>query len=147
MHRECSTRSTPASSASHYQPPSRKVGILGEHATKRTPRLKIIRRVLGLTQEEFAARFQIPLATLRDWEQGVAEPDAIARAYLRAIAGDAAAVERALNAAPTSVFTEPLRGTPTIARPAEQPDKQFADTAAWQVQCRLPRPIERTARQ
>jgi putative transcriptional regulator len=27
---------------------------------KRTPRAKIIRRALGLTQEEFAARFQIP---------------------------------------------------------------------------------------
>jgi putative transcriptional regulator len=67
---------------------------------KRTPRLKIIRRALGLTQEEFAARFHIPLGTLRDWEQGVAEPDTTARAYLRAIAGDAAAVERALNAAP-----------------------------------------------
>ena len=35
-----------------------------------TPRLKIIRRALGLTQEEFAARFQIPLGTLRHWEQG-----------------------------------------------------------------------------
>ena len=35
---------------------------------RQTPRLKIIRRALGLTQEEFAARFQIPLGTLRDWE-------------------------------------------------------------------------------
>lgn len=33
------------------------------------PRLKIIRRALGLTQEEFAARIQIPLSTLRDWER------------------------------------------------------------------------------
>ena len=66
---------------------------------KQTPRLKIIRRALGLTQEEFAARFQIPLGTLRDWEQGAAEPDQAARAYLRAIAGDAAAVQRALEAA------------------------------------------------
>ena len=63
-----------------------------------TPRLKIIRRALGLTQEEFAARFQIPLGTLRDWEQGAAEPDQAARAYLRAIAGDATAVQRALEA-------------------------------------------------
>ena len=31
---------------------------------KRTPRAKIIRRALGFTQEEFAARFQIPLGTL-----------------------------------------------------------------------------------
>lgn len=67
---------------------------------KRTPQMKIIRRALGLTQEEFAARFHIPLGTLRDWEQGAAEPDQAARAYLRAIAGDAAAVQRALEAVP-----------------------------------------------
>ena len=42
---------------------------------KHTPRAKLIRRAFGLTQEEFAAQFQIPLGTLRDWEQGVAEPD------------------------------------------------------------------------
>ena len=67
---------------------------------KRVPRAKTLRRALGLTQEEFAARFQIPLGTLRDWEQGRAEPDQTARAYLRAIAGDAAAVHRALQVAP-----------------------------------------------
>ena len=66
---------------------------------RRTPKLKIIRRALGLTQEEFARRFQIPLGTLRDWEQGAAQPDQTARAYLRAIAGDAAAVQRALEVA------------------------------------------------
>jgi putative transcriptional regulator len=66
------------------------------------PQLRILRRALGLTQEDFAARFQIPLGTLRDWEQGRAVPDQPARAYLRAIAGDAAAVQRALNAAPQS---------------------------------------------
>ncbi len=66
---------------------------------QQTPRLKIIRRALGLTQEEFSKRFQIPLGTLRDWEQGAAQPDQTARAYLRAIAGDAAAVQRALQAA------------------------------------------------
>jgi putative transcriptional regulator len=67
---------------------------------RRVPRLKIIRRALGLTQEEFAARFQIPLGTLRDWEQGTATPDKTAQAYLRAIAGDAAAVQHALQAGP-----------------------------------------------
>src|SRR5208282_5651192 len=64
------------------------------------PRAKTLRRALGLTQEEFATRFQIPLGTLRDWEQGAAEPDQAARAYLKAIAGDAAAVQRALEATP-----------------------------------------------
>jgi putative transcriptional regulator len=67
---------------------------------KRVPRAKTLRRALGLTQEEFATRFQIPLGTLRDWEQGKTEPDQTARAYLRAIAGDASAVQHALHATP-----------------------------------------------
>jgi putative transcriptional regulator len=67
---------------------------------KRSSRLKIIRRALGLTQEEFASRYQIPLGTLRDWEQGAKEPDQPARAYLRAIAGNPEAVRAALEAAP-----------------------------------------------
>jgi len=62
----------------------------------RVPRAKTLRRALGLTQEEFAARYQIPLGTLRDWEQGRTEPDQPARAYLKAIAGDPDAVQRAL---------------------------------------------------
>jgi DNA-binding XRE family transcriptional regulator len=37
--------------------------------------IKTLRRALALTQEEFAARFRIPLGTLRDWEQGRSEPD------------------------------------------------------------------------
>jgi len=67
---------------------------------KHTPRAKLIRRALGLTQEEFAARFRIPLGTLRDWEQGASEPDQAARAYLTVIARDPKAVTRALNSAP-----------------------------------------------
>lgn len=64
---------------------------------RRVPRAKTLRRALGLTQEEFAARYQIPLGTLRDWEQGRAEPDQPARAYLKAIAGNPEAVRRALQ--------------------------------------------------
>ena len=66
---------------------------------RKVPRVKTLRRALGLTQEEFAARYQIPLGTLRDWEQARAEPDQPARAYLRAIAGDPEGVERALKVA------------------------------------------------
>ena len=64
---------------------------------KRVPRSKIIRQALGLTQEEFATRFKIPLGTLRDWEQGAAEPDTCARAYLTVIARNPAAVTAALT--------------------------------------------------
>jgi putative transcriptional regulator len=69
-------------------------------SARRIPSVKTLRRALGLTQEEFASRFLIPLGTLRDWEQGRSEPDQPAKAYLRAIAGDAAAVQRALERAP-----------------------------------------------
>ena len=65
---------------------------------KRTPQAKIIRRALELTQEEFAARFHIPLGTLRDWEQGRAEPDQPTRAYLTIIARDPDRVNHILNA-------------------------------------------------
>jgi len=64
---------------------------------KRTPQAKIIRRALELTQEEFAARYHIPLGTLRDWEQGRAEPDQPTRAYLTLIARDPDHVKRTLN--------------------------------------------------
>ena len=66
---------------------------------RQTPRVKIIRRALGLSQEVFSDRFHIPLGTLRDWEQGRKEPDAAARAYLVVIGRDPAAVERALRPA------------------------------------------------
>ena len=65
---------------------------------KRVPRVKTLRRSLGLTQEEFAARYDIPLGTLRDWEQGRTEPDQPARAYLKVIANDPEGVHRALRA-------------------------------------------------
>jgi putative transcriptional regulator len=65
---------------------------------KRTPRVKIIRRALGLSQEDFSARFHIPLGTLRDWEQGRKDPDAAARAYLVVIGRNPDAVKEALEA-------------------------------------------------
>jgi len=67
---------------------------------RRVPRVKTLRRALALTQEEFAARYHIPLGTLRDWEQGRSEPDQPAKAYLTVIARDPKGVERALHPVP-----------------------------------------------
>jgi putative transcriptional regulator len=67
---------------------------------RQTPRVKLIRRALGLSQEEFATRFRIPLGTLRDWEQGRKDPDAAARAYLEVIAQEPEMVRRALTRRP-----------------------------------------------
>lgn len=64
---------------------------------KRTPQAKVIRRALGLSQEEFAARYHIPLGTLRDWEQGRVEPDQAAGAYLKVIAREPETVREALK--------------------------------------------------
>jgi putative transcriptional regulator len=64
------------------------------------PRVKTVRRALGLTQEEFAARYGIPIGTLRDWEQGRTEPDRPARAYIKVIASNPEWVFQALAAEP-----------------------------------------------
>ena len=47
--------------------------------------VKSIRRGLHMSQNRFAVAFRIPLATLKNWEQGRRYPDATAAAYLRAI--------------------------------------------------------------
>ena len=54
--------------------------------------VRLLRERLGLTPEDFAARFGVDLDTLERWESGAAEPDATARSYLRAIAGNPDAV-------------------------------------------------------
>lgn len=64
---------------------------------RRVPRVKSLRRALALTQVQFSARFNIPVGTLRDWEQGRSEPDQTARAYLTLIAKDPEGVSRILS--------------------------------------------------
>jgi len=45
-----------------------------------------IRERLGMSQAAFAAALTIPVATLRNWEQGRVRPDPAARALLRVVA-------------------------------------------------------------
>ena len=63
---------------------------------RRVPNPRRIRERLKLTQEQFAEKFEIPLGTLRDWEQGVSLPDRAARTLLRVIEQDPDAVINAL---------------------------------------------------
>jgi putative transcriptional regulator len=60
--------------------------------------VRTARKRLGLSQAEFAARFQVPVGTLRDWEQSRRQPDAPALAYLRVIAREPDMAARALLA-------------------------------------------------
>ena len=63
---------------------------------RRVGELRRVRRRLNLTQEQFAEQFQIPLGTLRDWEQGLKTPDSAARVLLRVIEHNPQAVIDAL---------------------------------------------------
>ena len=71
--------------------------VMDRSAMAPVARVKVIRRALHLTQEEFAVRYRIPLGTLRDWEQGRIEPDQAAQAYLQVIAKEPETVSRALG--------------------------------------------------
>jgi putative transcriptional regulator len=66
-------------------------------AMKRVAPVKRIRWQLGLSQEDFAKRFEIPVGTVRDWEQGRSRLDRAAAAYLKVIGTDPAFVSRALG--------------------------------------------------
>jgi putative transcriptional regulator len=68
----------------------------------KVPRVTLVRRALKLSQEEFSERYQIPIGTLRDWEQNRKEPDAAAQAYLKVIASDPNVVARALRKRPAA---------------------------------------------
>ncbi len=64
---------------------------------RRVPSVRALRKKLNLTQEQFAARFHLPLGTVRDWEQGAHRPDKAAQVLLTIIARDPDAVTRALE--------------------------------------------------
>jgi putative transcriptional regulator len=71
------------------------IDAMFEHQRRTDPYGVIrLRRTLGLTQQGFAKRYGIPLNTLRQWEQLVAEPDQSAKVLLAVIAEDAGLVER-----------------------------------------------------
>jgi len=59
--------------------------------------VRVTREKLGLSQPEFATRFHIGLARLRDFEQGRSEPDFIVRVFLRMICEDPARADRLIK--------------------------------------------------
>ena len=64
----------------------------------RVPEVNVrkVRLKMGLSQSQFANRFGLPPATLRNWEQGRAKPDAPTRVLLAVIARHPKAVEDVL---------------------------------------------------
>lgn len=60
--------------------------------------VKALRAKVGMTQEEFAARFGVSTATLRHWERGDRNPQGPALVLLNVIQHNPKAVIDALNA-------------------------------------------------
>ena len=58
-----------------------------------------IRKQTGLSQTAFAAQIGVPVATLRNWEQGRRYPDGPARVLLALLAKDPEIVRRTLSEA------------------------------------------------
>jgi putative transcriptional regulator len=58
-----------------------------------------IRRRMKLSQDEFATKFGLPVATVREWEQNRRRPEGAARVLLRVIDREPDAVSRALSIA------------------------------------------------
>jgi putative transcriptional regulator len=56
--------------------------------------VRLVREKTGLSQPQFAARFHIGLARLRDFEQARSEPDFVVRVFLRMIQEDPGKAER-----------------------------------------------------
>jgi putative transcriptional regulator len=59
---------------------------------------QMVRKQLGMTQEEFAAALRIPVATLQNWEQGRVRPDPAARSLLLIVHRNPKAALKALAA-------------------------------------------------
>ncbi|MGE0809612.1 MAG: helix-turn-helix domain-containing protein [Immundisolibacter sp.] len=63
------------------------------------PDIKALRRSLGFTQEQFAARLGFSVATLRHWERGDRKPQGPALVLLNVVQREPQAVLRALTKA------------------------------------------------
>ena len=57
----------------------------GMERGQRARLIRTTRTTLGLSQAEFAARFRVPVGTLRDWEQARSAAPDFAVAYVRVI--------------------------------------------------------------
>jgi putative transcriptional regulator len=67
--------------------------------------VRLTRENLGLSQSEFAQRFDIDLPRLQAWEQGRIAPDSVTLAYLKLIQREPEIVRRVLETPATAPAT------------------------------------------
>jgi putative transcriptional regulator len=66
--------------------------------------IRLLRRRLGMSQDEFAKAYGIPLSSIRQYEIGRHMPPPAVRAYLKAISAEPEAVRRALRGKAAKAF-------------------------------------------
>lgn len=83
--------------ATAYLRGERKLGVFKYNVPDRVD-VRAVRRKVGLSQQEFAARYALSVRTVQQWEQGRSEPELAVRAYLTVIERNPEAVLKALAA-------------------------------------------------
>ena len=64
----------------------RDAGVAASRLATEGVNVRALRESLGMTQEQFARRYNLDVAALRNWEQERRSPDGAALSYLRVIA-------------------------------------------------------------
>ena len=73
----------------------RKAGVKAASIVTGSIDVRALRLKLGMTQEQFARRYNLDLDALQNWEQGRRLPERAVLSYLRVIAADPALAARA----------------------------------------------------
>jgi putative transcriptional regulator len=79
-------------------PEDRDVSVAGLKRAHMGRRFRILRHRLGMTQDQFARTYGIPLASLRQYEIARYMPPPATRAYLKVIEAEPDVVRRAVAA-------------------------------------------------
>lgn len=77
-------------------PEDRDVSVAGLERAHMGRRFRVLRHRLGVTQEQFAKAFGIPLASLRQYEMARHMPPPAVRAYLKVIEAEPEVVRRVI---------------------------------------------------
>jgi putative transcriptional regulator len=124
------TKASRTKPAEASDPDNPHLGAAELRAMKRVAPIKRVRWQLGLSQKDFALRFEIPIGTLRDWEQGRSNPDRPALAYLKVIGSDPEFVGIALRGEAGPKVQVSNIAAKALQNPGSLTRKEIAELAA-----------------
>ena len=82
--------------ADKSDPEDRAVSKEGLERGLQARRIRMIRTNLGMSQNEFADKYGVPVRTLQEWEQARSSPPAFMMNFLKVIKAEPESVNRAL---------------------------------------------------